>query len=51
MSIVYLLIGALVAGSHNYFERLTALEPIVSALLAIVLWPLILLDVNLHVHF
>lgn len=51
MTIVYLLIGAFVAGSHNYFERLNALEPIVSALLAVALWPLVLLDVNLRVSF
>jgi hypothetical protein len=51
LTIVYLLIGAFIAGSHGYFAHLATLEGIVSALLAIFLWPLILLDVNLHVHF
>lgn len=51
LTIVYLVIGAFVAGSHNYFENLNALEAIVSALLAIILWPLILLNVNLRVNF
>ena len=51
LTIVYLVIGAFVAGAHNYFGNLNTLETIVSALLAIALWPLILLNVNLHVNF
>jgi hypothetical protein len=51
LTIVYLVIGAFVAGSHNYFQNLNTLEAIVSALLAIALWPLVLLNVNLHVNF
>ena len=46
-----LVIGAFVAGSHNYFQNLNTLEAIVSALLAIALWPLVLLNVNLRVNF
>ena len=51
ITIVYLVIGAFVAGSHNYFQNLNTLEAIVSALLAIALWPLVLLNVNLRVNF
>lgn len=51
LTIAYLIIGAFVAGSHGYFGNVNSLEGIVSALLAIVLWPLILLDVNLRVNF
>jgi hypothetical protein len=39
-----------VAGSHGYFAHLATLEGVVSALLAIFLWPLILVDVNLRVN-
>ena len=39
-----------VAGDHNYIHHHT-LGQVVSALLAIVLWPLILIfDANLHIH-
>jgi hypothetical protein len=50
--LVYLLIGVAVAASHHYFTHghLHHVKGIVSAALAIVLWPLILLGVNLHLH-
>lgn len=48
-TIVYVIIGAFVAGAHNYFEHLSRLRPIFSALLAILLWPLLLLGINLHI--
>jgi hypothetical protein len=45
---VYIIIGVIVAAGHQYFQHLDALKPIVSALLAVLLWPLILFGVNLH---
>jgi hypothetical protein len=50
--LVYLLIGVALAASHHYFTHghLHHVKGIVSAALAIVLWPLILLGVNLHLH-
>ena len=48
LSVVYLVIGVLVASGHNYFEHLDALRPIASAILAVLLWPLILFGANLH---
>ena len=50
LTIVYLLIGAFVAGSNGYFANVASLEGIISAILAIFLWPLILVDVNLRVN-
>jgi hypothetical protein len=47
-SLVYIIIGFVVAASHHYFEHLDALKPIASAALAVLLWPLILFGVNLH---
>ncbi len=38
------------AASHHYLRHLNALRPIASAVLAVVLWPLVLLGVNLHLH-
>jgi hypothetical protein len=49
-SIVYLIVGVVLAASHHYFAHASALKPIVSAVLAIILWPLLLFGVNLHVH-
>jgi hypothetical protein len=50
ISFVYLVVGVVIADSHKYFAQLSTLKPLVSAALAIVLWPLILLGVNLHIH-
>ncbi len=49
-SVIYLIVGVIIASSHHYFTHASALKPIVSALLAVVLWPLLLLGINLHVH-
>lgn len=51
LTIVYLLIGAFLAGARGYFGDIGTLEGVVSALLAIFLWPLLLVGVNLHVNF
>ncbi len=50
LGVVYLVVGVVVASGHAFFTHLTALMPIVSAILAVVLWPLVLLGVNLHLH-
>ena len=43
-------VGVFVAADHNYIHH-HSIGQIVSTLLAIVLWPLILLfNVNLHIH-
>jgi hypothetical protein len=49
LTVIYLLIGVFAAGDHNYIQHDT-LGEVISAILAILLWPLILLfDVNLHI--
>ena len=47
--IVYPVVGAFVANSHHYFEHLNSLTAVLWALLAVVLWPLILFGVSLHI--
>ena len=48
--IIYLVVGVFVAADHSYIHH-HSIGQIVSTLLAIVLWPLILLfNVNLHIH-
>ena len=46
--IVYVAIGVLVAASHHYLAHLDALKAIVAAVLAVLLWPLVLIGVSLH---
>jgi hypothetical protein len=47
---VYLVIGGIVAATHHYWTHLHTLRAWGSALLATVLWPLVLLGANLHIH-
>jgi len=48
--IAFLVVGVLVAQSHHYLRNLHAVRPIASAVLAVVLWPIVLLGANLHLH-
>ncbi|HEY3763988.1 MAG TPA: hypothetical protein VGL44_02420 [Gaiellales bacterium] len=50
IGIIYLVIGVVVASTHHYLRHLHALRPIASAVLAVVLWPIVLLGANLHLH-
>jgi hypothetical protein len=47
--VAYVVVGVIVANSHHYFAHLNGAKPILSAVLAVVLWPLVLLGVNLHI--
>ncbi len=48
-SIIWLVVGVLVASAHHYLANVGTIKLIVSALLAIILWPLLLLGINLHI--
>ncbi len=50
LTLLYFVAGGVVEATHNYWQQLHAIRPIVSALIATVLWPLILLGINLHIH-
>jgi hypothetical protein len=39
----------IVASGHHYFVHLTSAKPIVSAVLAVLLWPAVLFGANLHI--
>ena len=47
--IVYVIVGLIVANSHHYFSNLDGIKPIASAVLAVLLWPLVLFGVSLHI--
>jgi hypothetical protein len=46
--VVYLVIGVVVAATHQYFVHLNSVKPLASAVLAVLLWPLVLFGVGLH---
>ncbi len=48
--IVYLVIGLVVAANENYLRNLETVRAVVSALLAIVLWPLVLFGVDVRIR-
>jgi hypothetical protein len=47
--VVYLVIGLVVASNNDYLANLNDLSAIISALLAVVLWPLVILGIDLHI--
>jgi hypothetical protein len=49
LGLVYLIVGVAIAASHHYFKNLDTLKLVVSAVLAVILWPLVLLGVDLHI--
>jgi hypothetical protein len=49
LGLIYVAIGIFVAASKDYFENLDTVKRVLSALLAIVLWPLLLLGIDLHI--
>jgi hypothetical protein len=46
----YLIIGLIVAANEDYLRSLDNVRRVVSAVLAIVLWPLVLFGVDLHIR-
>ena len=50
LAVLYLVAGGIVAATHHYWSHLHTLKGWGSALPATVVWPLILLGVNLHIH-
>ena len=46
---IYVAIGIFLAAKKHYFQNLDTAKLVVSALLAILLWPLLLLGVDLHI--
>jgi hypothetical protein len=47
--VIWVIVGLVVAWTHSYIT-VYLLKLVLSALLAIFLWPLVLLGVSLHVH-
>ena len=50
LAIVYIVVGVAIAASKNYFENLDTIRAFASAILAVLLWPLLLLGIDLHIR-
>jgi Mn2+/Fe2+ NRAMP family transporter len=50
IGLIYIVVGVAIAASYDYFERLNTLRQVLSALLAVALWPLVLLGIDLHIR-
>lgn len=48
-TMAYLVTGAIVASTHHYYENVDSLRTVGSAVLAVALWPLLLLGIDLHI--
>jgi hypothetical protein len=48
-TILYVAIGVFIAADHKYFKNVDDVEAVLSAILAVLLWPLVLFDVNLRI--
>jgi hypothetical protein len=49
LALIYIVIGVLVAAARNYFERLDSVRGIVSLLIAILVWPVVVFDVDVRI--
>ena len=49
LPLIWIVIGVVVAAAHHFFEHLTTFGGILSAILAVILWPLILLGVKIAI--
>ena len=50
LGLIYLAIGIFVAYSKDYLENVETLKRVLSAVLAILLWPSLLLGIDLHIR-
>ena len=44
--VVWIVVGLIVAANHDFLDDLGSLEHILSAVLAVAVWPLVLLDIH-----
>jgi hypothetical protein len=49
LPLIWLVIGIVVAASHHFFDHVGTIGAILSAILAVILWPLILLGVKIAI--
>ena len=50
IGVLYLVAGGIVAASHQYWDNPDSVRTVGSAILATLLWPLLLLGIDLHIR-
>jgi hypothetical protein len=50
LGLIYVGVGVAIAASHNYFDNVHGWRGVLSAILAVFLWPLVLLGIDLHIR-
>ena len=48
--VIYFVLGVLVALAHDYFDHLSTFGRLISALLAVALWPLLLFGLDIRIR-
>ena len=48
-AVMWIVVGLVVAANHDFLDDLGSLERILSAILAVAVWPLVLLDIHFGV--
>jgi len=49
LSVLWLVVGVVVAASHHFLDHLNTVGGIVSAVLVVLVWPLVLLGVKIAI--
>jgi hypothetical protein len=47
--VAWIVIGIIVAATHHFFEHVSTIGGILSAIIAVIVWPLILLGVKIAI--
>jgi hypothetical protein len=50
ITLIWVIVGVALAAQKHYLSHFATWRLVLSAILAIALWPLLLLGINLHVH-
>jgi hypothetical protein len=48
LTIIYIVIGVIVAANHHYFQHVHDIKQVAEAALAVILWPLVLFGVSMR---
>jgi hypothetical protein len=50
LGLIYLIVGVVVAALNDYFDNIGTLKRIIEAVIAVLIWPLILLGVDIDIN-
>ena len=49
ITVIWIVVGIVVAATHHFFEHVNTIGGILSAIIAVIVWPLILLGVKIEI--